>query len=252
MLHHPAFQSLALPLLLALAAMAVLQAWRAGRFALWGALIGLLGALAWLPGFQWPAEARHLKVPWIVLTALGVGLLLQGVGRWRDGARADAAVWAVVTVAAALGLAGLAAVGGSLLIAQLALMLATTAAAAGGWARWRPAAGKLAAPGVWLTFGVAWLALAWCWVRGAPPPADAHALRVAIVALAFAVPALLSRLCASAPAIRGRLPLAVMLAALLAALPVAWAAVWPGHAATGHMPDTAVNPDDLYLTPSWR
>ncbi len=131
MLHHPAFQSLALPLLLALAAMAALQAWRGGRLALWGALIGLLGALAWLPGFHWPAEARHLKVPWIALAALAAGVLLQAVGRRRDGAPADAAVWAVVIVAAALGLAGLAAVGGSALIAQLALMLATTAAAAG-------------------------------------------------------------------------------------------------------------------------
>lgn len=302
MLHHPAFQSLVLPLLLALVGMAALRAWRGGRFALWGAVIGLLGAFAWLPGFQWPADARHLKLPWIVLAGLGVAVLAfarcglrakpvwvvcaavlgwvaaglwlaggqaslpllgaaglvgwavlqQGVWGWRDVAPSDVAVWAIVMVAAALGLAGLVAAGGSLLLAQLALMLATTVGAAGGWTCWRPSSGMVAAPWVFLTFGLAWLSLAWSWVLGAPAPAEAHAVRVAFVALAFLVPALLSRLCVSATAQRWRLPLAVLLAALLAALPVALAMAWPGNTATLRMPDTAVDPDDPYLTPSWR
>ena len=259
-MHHPAFQSLVLPLLLALLGMAALRAWRGEHWALWGAVVGLLGALAWLPGFQWPADARHLKVPWIVAAGLGVAVLLQAVWRGRDAAPAEIAVWAFVTVAAALGLAGLAAVGGSLLLAQLALMLATTAAAACGWACWRPAAATAAARGVFLAFGVAWLSLAWCWVLGAPPPAETHAVRVAILALVFVVPVLLARLRSVASARRLRLPwaqalpvlLAVLLALLLAALPVALAVVWPGATTVKRMPDTAVELDDPYLTPSWR
>jgi len=252
LLHHPAFQSLALPLLLAVAAMAALSAWREGRFALWGALLGLLGALAWMPGFHWPADARHLKLPWVVLAALVVGVLLQRLWRRRDAAPGSAAVWAVVMVAAALGLAGLAAVGGSLLLAQLAVMLAVTAGAAGAWAGWRPSSADGAAPWVWLAFGLAWLTLAWGWVLGAPPPAEGHALRVAIVALAFLLPALLSRLCVSAKARRRRWAWAIFLAGLLAALPVTQVVVWPDPTATQGMPDTAPVLDDPYLTPSWR
>jgi hypothetical protein len=254
LLHHPAFQSLALPLLLAMAAMATLSAWREGRFALWGAVLGLLGALAWMPGFHWPADARHLKVPWIVLAALVAGVLLQlqRLWRWPDAAPGSAAVWAVVMVAAALGLAGLAAVGGSLLLAQLAVMLAATAGAAGAWASWRPLSVNGASPWVWLAFGLAWLTLAWGWVLGAPPPAAGHALRVAIVALAFLLPALLSRLCVSAKARRRRWAWAIFLAGLLAALPVTQVVVWPDPNATQGMPDTAPVLDDPYLTPSWR
>ena len=241
-----------MPLVLAVAAMAALSAWREGRFALWGAVLGLLGALAWMPGFRWPADARHLQLPWIVLAALVLGVLLQRLGRGRDAAPGDAAVWAVATVAAALGLAGLAAVGGSLLLAQLAVMLAVVAGAAGAWASWRPLSGTRAATWVWLTFGLTWLALAWSWVLGAPPPAAGHAWRVAVVALAFLVPALLTRLCASSNARRLRLTGAAFLAGLIAALPVAQAVLWHDATATQRMPDTAPVLDDPYLTPSWR
>ncbi len=288
-----------LPLLLALLGIAVLRAMLGVRHAAWGGLLGLLGALAWLPGFEWPAVTRTLKLPWIVLAALGLAALdavLEGgnvrptrawlaallawvaAGLWLAGAAADplalaaaallgwavlsllawgrgdalaqGAVAAAVLALATLGLAALAATGGSLLLAQLALMLATTVAAAGCWAWLRPASGRVVSPALWLCFGLAWLSIAWCWVQAAPAPASgtASAVRVAILMLAFLVPAVLSRLRVPARATHW-LPWA---AVLLAALPVVLAVAWPGGADMAPMPDTAADPNDPYLTPSWR
>lgn len=295
---HPAFQSLVLPLLLAFFGMAALRNVHGGGCALWGAALGLLGALAVLPGFQWPVEARQLKLPWVVLAGLAATLLAHGcrrslpgpgwvssaalagwaaAGLWLangqaslpllgaaavigwatlaqgvryggDAAPSDPLVLAVVLFMAALGLAVLMAGGGSFLLAQLALMLATAVGAAGAWAWWRPSSRTAAAAGVFLAVRLTWLSMAWCWVLGAPAPVEPHAMRVAVLVLAFAAPALASRLCNVATALHRRL-LCVM---LLAALPVAVALAWPGNAGLVRMPDTPQHQDDPYRTPSWR
>lgn len=305
MSQHPLFQTFVLPLLLALLGMAALRVWPGERWASCGAMLGLLGALAWLPGFEWPAHSRTLKLPWVVLAGLALALLASardtagarplwtrlsavlawaGAGLWLAGGQASlpllvgaglmggAVLWQLaggrgdaaapaaggvglamltalaVLSAAALGLAALAATGGSLLLAQLAGMLASTAMALAGWAWLRPSAGMVAATGEpwhwhW-HLGLTWLSIAWAWVLAVPAPGSTtRALQVALLALAFLVPALLSRLPAAALAPRWRLPAAALLAAL--AVVLAW---WAGTAGTP-MPDTAVDPNDPYLIP---
>ena len=288
-----------LPLLLALLGIALLRAWLGARHAAWGGLLGLLGALAWLPGFDWPAVTRTQKLPWILLAALGLaalgavrgggdgrpalawlGALLAwaAAGLWLAGAAADPPAlaaagvlgWSVLSLlacgrgnahlqgtaaaatlaSATLGLAGLAATGSSLLLAQLALMLASTVAAVGCWAWLRPASGMVVSQALRQYFGLAWLSIAWCWVLAAPAPANgsASAVRVAILMLAFLVPAVLSRLHVPARAT----PWLPVAAVLLAAMPVALAVTWPGGADRAPMPDTAADPDDPYLTPPSR
>ena len=320
----PILQTIVLPLLLALLAMAALRVWPGERWAGFGAILGLLGALAWLPGFEWPAHSRTLKLPWVVL--VGLGLALLATARGAAGARptwtppAAVAVWVgaalwladgqastlllvgagllggavlwqmaggrghsaapaaagaeagvgvgvglevlpaqAAMAVAALGLAALAATGGSLLLAQLAGMLASCALAAVGWAWLRPSAPLTAGTGGYRhrhlprclyrhrqwhwPLGLAWLCIAWTWVLAAPAASSTRALQVALLALAFLVPALFSRLPAAALAPRWRLPAAVLLAALMVVL-----AGWVGTAGTP-MPDTPVDLDDPYLTP---
>lgn len=295
LLHHPAFESLVLPLLLALLGIAVLRAGLGARHAAWGGLLGLLGALAWLPGFEWPAVTRTQKLPWIVLAGLGLAaldtvrgggygrpilawlaalLIWVAAGLWLAGSAVDplalagAAVlgWAVLSllawgrsdapaqgaVAAAtltlasLGLAGLAAMGGSLLLAQLALMLASTVAAVGCWVCLRPASGRVVSPALWLCFALVWLSIAWCWVLAAPAPAsgNARAIRVAVLVLVFLVPAVLLRLRVPARA-EPWLPWA---AVLLATVPVILVVASPGGTDKAPMHDTAADPNDPYLT----
>lgn len=222
MLNHPAFQSLVLPLLATLVALALTGGARPAKAAWWaglGACAGLLLALAYFPGFDWPATARAQKFPWIVLAAgvaaLGIGMLpLTRTALWPHWAVA-AAIWAVaslwllggrapgpnnaawwllgavvlalllisagglrpvasapmdgdqrgtaaVAVLAAMagGLAAMAALGGSLLIAQLAMALAV---AIGAWALWCwlvPSATSLIGRAAVWPLGIAWLALA--------------------------------------------------------------------------------------------
>ena len=295
MIHHPAFQSLVLPALLAVLGIAVLRAVLGARHAAWGGLLGLLGALAWLPGFEWPASTRTQKLPWIMLAALGLaaldalrwrgnsrpvltwlaallawvaaGLWLAGaaaeplalaaaaVPGWavlcllawdRSDALAQGAVGAATLTLATFGLAGIAATGGSLLLAQLALMLASTVAAVGCWAWLRPASNIVVPPSLRLYFGLAWLSIAWCWILAAPAPArgSASAVRLAILMLAFLLPAVLSRLRVPARAA----PWLPWAAVLLATVPVILAVAWPGDTDMAPMPDTAADPDDPYLT----
>ncbi len=78
--HHPAFQSLLLPLLLALLGLALLRAWPGGRWALLGGALGLGAALAFVPGLAWPPASRVLKLPWVLLLGLGLACAL-GLGR---------------------------------------------------------------------------------------------------------------------------------------------------------------------------
>lgn len=299
-LHHPAFQSLLLPGLLALLAMAVLRIVGGARWMPLGAVLGLLGALAWLPGFEWPATSRVQKLPWTVLAGLvvaAVAMAQQRAGRswgmravWMTvctatvawlagaqgsvplvaagaaaggvvlgllawpapaasdaGARTDAATRAATLAVAALGLAALAGGGGSLLLAQLALMLATCCAVLGAWLWWRPGPGRHEA--VLLPLGLAWLALAASWALSASAvPAvavtGADAARLALLVLAFAVPHLLLRRRRT----QARARWAPLIAALLAAVPVAAAVGWQLAAPAAQTPGTP--DDDPYYTPA--
>ncbi|MGZ8274357.1 MAG: hypothetical protein ACXWUM_10605, partial [Burkholderiaceae bacterium] len=76
--HHPAFQSLVLPFVLAVVGMALVRALPGAAGVRWwslGAVLGLLAALAVLPGFDWPATSRSQKLPWIVLLGLALAAL---------------------------------------------------------------------------------------------------------------------------------------------------------------------------------
>jgi hypothetical protein len=175
-LNHPAFQSLVLPLLLCLAGVAgLLRVAGPHRAALGGAL-GLLLALAVFPGFDWPATARVQKLPWTVLVG---ALVAAGWLFWRPArqqartGRRGIALAAALTVAA-LALTAVAGTGGSLLIAQLALMVAVATAVPGLWAWWRPSSG-LAVPALaLLPQALAWLLLAATLALGAPGPASGN------------------------------------------------------------------------------
>ncbi|MGE0430146.1 hypothetical protein [Hydrogenophaga sp.] len=141
-LYHPAVQSLVLPPLLAWLGVLLLRALAGARWAPLGAALGLLAALAALPGFDWPALSRVQKLPWLVLVAtvlagawLGLSPPGSGHRRLRGVALAAGLTMALLALAAA------AALGGSLLLAQLAVMLAATTAVPGLWAWWRPASG---------------------------------------------------------------------------------------------------------------
>lgn len=142
LVHHPAFQSLALPLLTTVLCIGLLRAVAGARWAPLGAAIGLLVALAVWPGFDWPALSRVQKLPWTVLIGTGLallGLALRPPPPHHHRLRGVAAA-AGVTVAA-LGLVAWAGLGGSLLLAQLALMVATATAVLGLWVWWRPGSG---------------------------------------------------------------------------------------------------------------
>lgn len=148
-LHHPAFQSLVLPLLLCCAGVAAVHRVAGPHRAALGAALGLLLALAVFPGFDWPATARAQKLPWIVL----VGAVLAALTLWRTTRALPAArqrvrgiLLAAVLTVACLGLVAAAGLGGSILLAQLALMVAVAAAVPGLWSWWRPSSGLWVAP----------------------------------------------------------------------------------------------------------
>lgn len=227
-LYHPAFQSLVLPPLLAALGLLLLRASAGPRWAPLGAALGLLAALAVLPGFDWPASARAQKLPWIVLagTVLAAGCLWRttegsraarwwpwscavlgwaGAHLWLAGAAAGplqhlvALVGGIAVLAllllipasgrlgargvpvsagltlASLALAGLAGTGGSLLLAQLALMLAAVVAVPGLWAWWRPSSGLVVSPAALLPLGLAWLVIATSLPRADPGAAPTEA-----------------------------------------------------------------------------
>lgn len=139
-LQHPAFQSLLLPLLLAVAGIALLRL--AGpRWAALGAALGLVLAMAFWPGFHWPPGSRAQTLPWIALAGLVVAALATGLnapGTRTLGRKAGFLAAALVTVLA-VALAVWAALGGSLLLAQLALMVGSVAGVAALWAWWSAA-----------------------------------------------------------------------------------------------------------------
>lgn len=239
-LFHPAFQSAVLPLLLAMAGVALLRP--AGhRWAAWGAVLGLLGSLAVLPGYAWPAESATQRLPWIVLGAALVGACATGLSRTRPPDPLAGADLAAAWVVALLGLTALAALGGSLLLAQLALMVAVTTAVPGLWAWGWPSAGVRVGLPVVLPVAVAALLIAWA----LPGSGLAGGGRLALLALALCAPMVVARLRGSGGP--GRLvPLAV---AALAAVPVALAVAW--LLVSGEAP-TAAGSDDPYYQPGWN
>lgn len=143
-IQHPAFQSLLLPLLLALAGMALMRLVGA-RWTFLGASLGLVLALAFWPGFDWPAASRAQTLPWMVLAGLVVVALATALNAPGTGAlgRKSGFLLAVLLTLSAIVLAVWAALGGSLLLAQLALMVGSVAGAATLWA-WRAASLTLA------------------------------------------------------------------------------------------------------------
>ncbi|MDO8904500.1 hypothetical protein [Hydrogenophaga sp.] len=314
-IHHPAFQSVALPLLLTLVLTGLLgglQAPARNRWWAMGAAIALLLSYVLLPGYDWPATARAHKLPWIVLggTSLAAAWLLFGTSRpnrwtpwamssalWATacvwlmgnaaqwihstlGTLAGAAVLALLLITkpgaslnphghagasslttasihgiatagaltvAALGLAAVAAGSGSLLQAQLAMMLAVVTAVPGLWAWLRSASGLTIAPAALLPLGLSWLAIAYA--MAVPGPSESG--RVAIMALAFAAPALVNR--SSLAARRPRW--APLVAALLAAVPVLVSLAWlllGDAAASGGAGFSSDAEGDLYYQPTWQ
>ncbi len=160
-LDHPAFQSLVLPLLLAAALTVLLHQAAGPRWALLGAAFGLVLAQAFWPGFAWPAVSHAQKLPWVVASGLVVALAATA---WRmPGSRAlgrapGLGACALLALAGG-GLALWTGLGGSLLLAQLALMTGAASAVALVWSGWRAAP---VSPVALLPMGLAllWIALA--------------------------------------------------------------------------------------------
>jgi hypothetical protein len=267
LLHHPAIQSLVLPAGLTVLAMAGLAV---GTGAFGRARIGfapalaLLAGLALLPGFEWPPRAAAPQVPWAVAGVLLAALLVHAVPSRRRGGRGRAAdevtadqpgrsapapapVGGMALAALAIGAAGLAAlavVAGSLLLAQLAGMLASCCGAAAAWVLARPA--TAVAPEALAPLAVAGVLVA------AALAGRIGAVPLALLALVFVLPLALAR--AAWPARRPRV--ALVAATALAAPPVALAlavALAAPPAATPGTGDPAGAPaDDPYYTPRWR
>jgi hypothetical protein len=170
-LHHPAFQSLVLPLLLGLSLGLLLRT--AGvRWLVLAPSLALVLALAAWPGFVWPALAQSQVLPWLALggTAVAaVALVLKAPGTTPWTGRTGS--WAVSLLAlAGLALAAWGALGGSLLLAQLAAMLAMVSAVAV-WQAWRYRSGSWAGllPLLLFAMGLT-LCLAWLPASGPAGP----------------------------------------------------------------------------------
>lgn len=205
----------------------------------------LATAVLWLLACVWLAGAQ---AGWFGTGLAGLG----GLAILALLATAPSAlVAAAVLCTAALGLALLVANGGSLLLAQLAMMVVCCTAVPGVWA-WLRAAAGVRLP-VWLLqpLALAGLAIGWAWVLSTSGQAVAAPAQLGLLALAFVVPALLGRLRWLARHARW-LPL---VAALLAALPAAGALGWQFHAATSSTApsasDGALPNDDPYYKPTW-
>jgi hypothetical protein len=235
MLHHPAFQSLLLPALLALMAVGLLRLWPAGggrHGAAQGAVAALLLSLALLPGLHWPATTAAHKLPWIVLAALLPGLAARAWARAGAGdPRTVGWLGAIVCwLAASVWLAGdrLAWLPtGITALAGAAVLLLVTISLAPRPADLRPAtAVDAAGTAVAAALTVAALGLAALAAGGGSLLLAQLALMVATVT---AVPGLWSWLRpASGPVLGGStlLPLAVAWLTMASLMPAAGAAGW--------------------------
>ena len=111
--HHPLFQSLALPLVLAFAATGVLRAMLGpGAGARWAALgvpLALLVGMTWVLGWRLPPGSLTEKLPWVFLAAalLGAGLV-STLLLWFAPRRATVALFrAVMVLCVVIAAAGL-------------------------------------------------------------------------------------------------------------------------------------------------
>jgi uncharacterized membrane protein len=249
-LYHPVFQSVVLPLLLSLVGIALMRrsfgtAWAAAAVGL-----SVLASAIWLMGWSGQPDSLMQKLPWIFAGAWIVGSVLGVTGgsrrtewlvlgaawllaSWWLGSRgaglaAAAAVagiavigalvhsvdsradGAAASVIAALGLAALAFLAGSLAIFQLGLLLAAALGGAGLWlwpkarVRFGPAATAVAALG--------WLALAQASMVLIPVRLDS----VALIAAAFAAPFITTRFWPAGRETAAPLTVAVLAGALVA------------------------------------
>ena len=101
-LDHPVVQSLVLPVVLTLLAIALLPrvTGRAadGGSGAFGPALALLVAFTQLPGIDWPARAAAQKLPWIVGAALLLGVAVHALQRRAAaGGRAGAPAWAATS-----------------------------------------------------------------------------------------------------------------------------------------------------------
>ncbi|MBS0342326.1 MAG: hypothetical protein JSS56_17540 [Proteobacteria bacterium] len=103
-LHHPLFQSLVLPLVLAFAATGVLRAMlgpgAGARWAVLGVPLALLAGMSWVLGWRMPPASLVEKLPWIYFAAalLGAGLEASRADRKAQWLAAGV-LWAIVIVA---------------------------------------------------------------------------------------------------------------------------------------------------------
>ena len=170
-LNHPAFQSVVLPLSLCFVGAGALGRFAGPRWMAAGVVLGLLLALTWFPGFDWPASTRAQKLPWIVLAGAAMAVLLPALRRWASGGRGVVLPAGLTLIA--LALAAWAGTSGSLLLAQLALMLVVAGAVATFlvWRRPQPTgAGMLV---LLLPLALACLTIAWA-MTGAASTAPAN------------------------------------------------------------------------------
>jgi hypothetical protein len=172
-LHHPLFQSLALPLALGLGLGLLIRPASNRWLALAPSLALVLALLSW-PGFAWPVLSRAQLLPWLVLGATAIaaaGMTLQKPKTTPRRGRAE--LWAALFLAVVgLALAAWGALGGSLLLAQLATTLSTVCAV-GAWQafRYRLASWAGLLPLLVFALGLA-LNLAWMPASGPTGPSD--------------------------------------------------------------------------------
>ncbi len=204
-----------------------------------------LGALAWLGAAAWllgpvPTPGR--------LLAVLAGVLLLALLAWSPrapqaeptGAAGSAAALAV----ALLGLTALGGLGGSLLLAQLGLVLTVCAALPGLWTWGLPRSGLRLSAAALMPLGVAGLGLACLVYMGGQAPVAS----LGCLGLSLTAPWWLAGTTWSARHWRWR-PLVV---ALLAALPVALALFWQASAGAPPGDAGSTDRDDPYYTPRWQ
>ena len=102
--HHPLFQSLALPLVLAFAATGLLRALlgpgAGARWAAAGLALGLIVSASWTLGWRLPPGTLTEKLPWVYAAAAAAGLGLEAVRADRRAQWLVAGLlWAIVIVA---------------------------------------------------------------------------------------------------------------------------------------------------------
>ena len=225
--HHPLFQSVVLPVLLSLIGIGVLRAVSGRDRAAAAIGLAVLAATIWLMGWQTPPTAVMQRLPWIFAGAWLVGIALDAAVasrflRWSClGLAWIAASWwlgssgiiagmvlaiaglvviacllrapperaegAAAAVIAALGLAALAFIAGSLALFQLALLLAAALGGAGLWL-WPVARIRFGAAAVAVA-AIGWLAIAQAALLLIPVRPSA----LALLAVAFAAAPLLAR-----------------------------------------------------------